>query len=109
MRQIATAFAQAFDNTVRSIGMNYNSFCLLLSDAAKYMVATGAIQKFLYPKLFRATCVADILHICAMKVKSYLEVVDQLIAKVKSATVKNKIRQAKFATIGRLLQDEEAV
>ena len=35
-----------------------------------------------------------------MKVKYYSEDVDQLIAKVKSATVKNKTRQAKFATIG---------
>ena len=35
-----------------------------------------------------------------MKVKSYFENVDSLIAKVKSAAVKNKIRQVKFATIG---------
>jgi len=35
-----------------------------------------------------------------MKVRSHLEDVDQLIAKVKLVTVKNKTRQAKFATIG---------
>ena len=35
-----------------------------------------------------------------MKVKSHFEDVNQLMAKVKSATVKNKTRQAKFATIG---------
>ena len=35
-----------------------------------------------------------------MKVKSYFEDVDRLIAKVKSATVTNKTRQAKFATLG---------
>ena len=34
-----------------------------------------------------------------MNVKSHFEDVDQLIAEVKLATVKNKIRQAKFATI----------
>ena len=36
----------------------------------------------------------------AIKAKSYFENVDVLIAKVKSAAVKNKTRQAKFATIG---------
>ena len=34
-----------------------------------------------------------------MKVKSHFEDVDELIAKVKSATVKNKTRQVKFPTI----------
>jgi len=33
-----------------------------------------------------------------MKVKSHFEDVDQLIAEVKLVTVKNKTRQAKFAT-----------
>ena len=69
-------------------------------DAAKYMVAAGAILKSLYSKLLHVTCVAHLLHNCAMKVKSHFEDVDQLIAKVKSTTVKNKTRQAKFATIG---------
>ena len=75
-------------------------FCLLLSDATKYMVATSEILKSLYSKLFHVTCVAHLLHNCAMKVKSHFEDVDQLIAKVKSTTVKNKTRQAKFAAIG---------
>ena len=44
------------------------------------------------------TCVASFLRNCAIKVKSDFEGVDQLIAKVKYATVKDKIRQAKFAT-----------
>ena len=46
------------------------------------------------------TCVAHLLHNCAMKVKSHFEDVDQSIAKVKSTTLKSKTRQAKFATIG---------
>ena len=63
------------------------------------MVAAGAILKSLYPKLFHVTCVAHILYNCVTKVKSQFEDVDQLIAKVKSATVKNNSRQAKFASI----------
>ena len=39
-----------------------------------------------------------IFHNRTVKVKSPFEDVDQLIAKVKSITVKNKTRQAKFAT-----------
>ena len=59
----------------------------------------GAILKSLYPKLFHVACVAHLLHNCAMKVESHFEDVDQLIAKIKSATVKHKNRQAKFAII----------
>ena len=42
------------------------------------------------PKLFRVTCAAHLLHNCAMKVQSHFKDVDQLIAKVKSVTVKDK-------------------
>ena len=62
------------------------------------MVAAGAILKFLYLKLFHVTCVAYLLYVCAMKVKSHFENVDLPIAKVKLATVGSKTRQAKFTT-----------
>jgi len=45
----------------------------------------------------RSTCVAHLLHNCAMKVKSHFHDVDQLIASIKAATVKNKSRQPQFA------------
>ena len=51
-------------------------------------------------QLFHLTCVANLSHNWAIKVKSYFQNVDQLIAKLKSATVKSKTRQATFATIG---------
>ena len=83
--------AQAVDNAVRNFGMNRSFFCLILSDAAKYMIAAGITLKFLYPKLFlHTTCVTHLLHNCAMKMKSHFEDVDQLIAKVKSVTIKNQ-------------------
>ena len=63
------------------------------------MVVVGAILKYLYPKLFHETCVAHLLHNRAMKVEHLFEDVDLLIAKIKSAKVKNKTRQAKFNTI----------
>ena len=92
--------AQAVDDAVRNLEINRSFFCLLLSDTAKYMIAAGITLKCLYPKLFHVTCVAHLLHNCAMKIKSYFKDVDQQIAKVKAVTIKNKTRQAKFSAIG---------
>ena len=92
--------AQAVDDAVRNLGINRSFFCLLLSDAAKYMITASITLKSLYPKLFHVTCVAHLLHNCAMKIKSHLEDVDQLIAKFKAVTIQNKTRQAKFSPIG---------
>ena len=92
--------AQAVDDAVRNLGINRRFFCLLLSDAAKYMTAAGITLNSLYPKLFHVTCVAHLLHNCATTIKSHFEDVDQLIAKIKAVTIKNKTRQAKFSAIG---------
>ena len=35
--------AQAVDNAVRNLGINRSFFCLLLSDAAKYMITAGIV------------------------------------------------------------------
>ena len=64
------------------------------------MIAAGITLKFLYPKLFNVTCVAHLLHNCAMKIKSHFEDVNQVIAKVEAATIKNKSRQAKCSAVG---------
>ena len=96
--------AQAVDDVVRNLGINRSFFCLLQSDAAKYMIAAGITLKSLYPKLFHVTCVANLLHNCAIKIKSHFEDVDQLIAKVKAVTIKNKTRQVKFPAIGYPIQ-----
>ena len=61
-----------------------------MSDASNYRLAAGAILKSLSPKLFYVTDVAHLLHNCAMKIKSDLEDVDQLIVRIKFATVKNR-------------------
>ena len=90
---------QAVDDVVRNLGINRSFFCLLLSDVAKYMIAAVITLKSLYSKLFHMTCVAHLLHNCAMKIKSHFEDVDQLVAKVKAVTIKNKTRQAKFSAL----------
>ena len=78
--------AQADDDAVRNLGINKSLFCLLLSDAAKYMVAAGITLKSLHSKLFHMTSVAHLLHNSAMKIKSHFEDVDQFITKVKVVT-----------------------
>ena len=87
------------DDALRSLGMKRSSWCLLLSGAAKCMVAADAILQSLYPKLLHVICVAHLLHNRAMKVKFHFKDVNELIAKSKSAKVETK-KQAKFATIG---------
>ena len=64
------------------------------------MIAAGITLKSLYPKLFHVTCVKHLLHNCVMKIQSHFEDVDQLIAKVKTVTIKNNTREAKFSAIG---------
>ena len=64
------------------------------------MTAAGITLKSRYPKLFHVTCVAHLLHICTVKIKSHFEDVDQLVGKIKAVTTKNKTRQAKFSAIG---------
>ena len=95
---------QAIDNAVRSFGKNQTSFSLLISNAERYIMATGTVLKSLYPKQFHVTCVVHLLQNCVMKVKSHSYDVDQLIATIKAATGKNKTRQAQFAAIGYLSQ-----
>ena len=63
------------------------------------MIAAGITLKSQCAKLFHVTCVAHLLHNCAMKIKSHFEDVDQLIAKIKAVTIKNKTREAKFSAI----------
>ena len=66
----------------------------------------------LHPKLFHMTCVAHLLHNCAMKIKSYFKDVDQLIAIANSTTVKTKPDRKNLlllvAHLSLLLQDGEA-
>ena len=64
------------------------------------MIAVGITLKSICPKLFHVTCVAHLLHNFAMKIKPHFEDVDQLIAKVKAVTIRNKTRQAKVSAIG---------
>ena len=87
------------NDALKKLDIHRQNFVLLLSDAARYMTACTAALKLLYPRLFHVTCMAHLLHNCAEKVCSHFQQVDNLIAKVKVVTVKNKNRRNKFNEI----------
>ena len=84
------------DDAVHSLAFARENFCLLLTDAARYMTAAGILLKKLYPRLFQVTCIGHLLHNCAMKVRSNYHAVDQLVASVKAVTIKNSLKRVVF-------------
>ena len=88
------------DDALKKVDIQRNNFVLLLSDAARYMTASTATLKIMYPQLFHITCVARLLHNCAEKVRSHFQEVDNLVATVKAVTIKNRNRCNMFGEIG---------
>ena len=88
------------DECLQNLDIPRENFVLLLSDTASYMTACTAALKVLYLYLFHMTCTVHMLHTCAEKVCSYFTEVDNLVARVKAATVKNKTRLSLFKDIG---------
>ena len=74
---------------------------MLISDAASYMCRARNVLKEIYSNLQHVTCLAHLMHNCALKIKSFCKEVDDLIAAVKASVVKNKSRAADFDVYGR--------
>ena len=64
------------------------------------MIAAGKGLKPLYPNLFHVTCVAHLLHNCAMHVRAHFPSVDNLVSCVKACVVRNHLRRALFQPLG---------
>ena len=64
------------------------------------MSLTGKTLKELYPSLMHVTCVAHLLHNCAMRVRAHLKNIDEIIATIKAATIKNQDRKKDFHDAG---------
>ena len=60
------------------------------------MSLAGKTLKELYPSLMHVTCVAHLLHNCAMRVRAHFKNIDEVIATIKAATIKNKNRKKDF-------------
>ena len=64
------------------------------------MSLAGKTLKELYPSLMHVTCVAHLLHNCAMRVRARFKNIDEIIATIKPATIKNKDRKKDFHNAG---------
>ena len=88
------------DDILRQLDIKRENFSLFLTDAARYMSSAGKTLKELYPSLMHVTCVAHLLHNCAMRVRAHFKNIDEVIATIKAATIKNKDRKKDFRDAG---------
>ena len=50
--------------------------------------------------LMYVNCVAHLLHNCTMRVRAYFKIIDEVVATIKTATIKNKDRKKDFHDAG---------
>ena len=85
---------------LRQLEIKRKNISLFLTDAAQYMSLAGKTLKELYPSLMHVTCVAHLLHNCAMRVRAHLKNIDEIIATIKAAIIKDKDRKKDFHDAG---------
>ena len=85
---------------MRQLEIKRENFSLFSTDAARYMSLAGKTLKELYPSLMHVTCVAHLLHNCAMRVRAHFKNIDEIIATIKAATIKNKDPKKDFHDAG---------
>ena len=88
------------DDTLRQLEIKRKNFSLFLTDAAQYMSLAGKTLKELYPSLMHVTCVAHLLYNCSMRVRAHFKNIDEIIATIKAATIKNKHCKKDFHDAG---------
>ena len=96
----SSTILHTMDNILRQLEIKRENFSLLLTDAARYMSLAGKTLKESYPCLMHVTCVAHLLHNCAMRVRAHFKNIDQIIATIKAATIKNNDRKKNFHDAG---------
>ena len=88
------------DDILRQLETKRERFSLFLTDGARYMSLAGKTLKELYPSLMHVTCVAHLLHNCAMRVRAHFKNIDEIIATIKAPTIQNKDRKKDFHDAG---------
>ena len=83
------------DDILRQLEIKRENFSLFLTDAV-----AGKTFKELYRSLMHVNCVALLLHNCAMRVRAHFKNIDEVIATIKAATIKNKDRRKDFHDAG---------
>ena len=87
------------DDILRQLEIKRENVSLFLNNAVRYMSSAGQTLKELYPSLMHVTCVAHLLHNCAMRVRAHFKNIDEVIT-IKAATIKNKDRNKDFHDAG---------
>lgn len=77
-------------------GVQHENVLLFLSDAAPYMVKSGKAIQALNTKMVHVTCIVHGFHRVAEEVRSYFNIVDQLISNVKKVFLKTPSRTRIF-------------
>ena len=88
------------NDILRQLEIKRENFSLFLTVAARYMSLAGKTLKELYLSLMHVTYVAHLLHNCAMRVRAHFKNIDEIIATIKAATIKNKDRKKDFHDAG---------
>ena len=83
------------DDILRQLEIKRENFSLFLTDTSLYMSLAGKTLKELYPSLIHVTCVAHLLHNCAMRVRARFKNIDEI-----KATIKNKDCKKDFHDAG---------
>ena len=92
---IAVLFC-TLDDILQQFKIERENFSLFLTNAARYMCLAGKTLKKSQPSLMQFNCVVRLLHICAMRVLAHFKNIDEVIATIKAATIKNKNRKNDF-------------
>ena len=88
------------DDILRQLEIKCENFSLFLADAARCMSLAGKTLKELYLSLMHVNCVVHLLRNCAMRVRAHFKNIDEVIATIKTATIKNNDRKKDFHDAG---------
>ncbi|KAF9764908.1 hypothetical protein NGRA_0170 [Nosema granulosis] len=88
------------DVCVERFEIKKENILLVNSDTASYMIKASSLMKKTYTNIFHVTCLAHLIHNCALKVKGSFIAVDNCIASIAALTIKNKTRAALLYEIG---------
>ena len=84
------------DDMLRQLEVKRDNFLLFLIDAARYVSLAEKTLKELYPSLMHANCIAHLLHNCTVCVRAHFKNIDEVIATINAATIKNKYCKKRF-------------
>ena len=80
----------------RQLEVKHKNFSLFLTGAAWYMSLAGKTLKELHPCLIDVNCIAYLLHNFAVCVHAHFKNIDEVMAMINAATIKNKDHKKDF-------------